>query len=802
MVGEILNSEYSFNDILKEFFVQKIQKDHILEPDEVCNEWIEWFHINATVKQKIMLCIYGQFNTVEKISKILNQESLDTLKVEVSRLSKQKKIKCKSVENKIKTYIISKVGIREIYFLATNFIRECDSFSFDELRSDKSNFIDTKKVIKAVYKYLESEKIEDIRRCIFNGDRHLEISINDLSLFNHSLTNDLIDHPLEFIAIFEETLKQFQESLEYDNIIKPRFRDLPNADQININERRNKHLNKLVQLTGIIKRKSRPQPRTKKLIYLCANPGCNFSEEKIIIPQNTTKLNYLKSCPKCKSPVELIDEVEQDTQFLLLEEDMSILNHNNSNVDSIKCVLEDDLTDTEKDNINDIGKKVNIVGILRKERKPTKGGSESVDSVYYIEVNNVINDSELNDIVLTKEDIEEIKDFGSKQNSFQELKENFLPEIMGYNIIKESLLLQLFSGISINNSRAESHILLLGDPGVAKSQMTKLQATYAKKSMYSSGSGSSKAGLTGAVIKDEMTGDYVLEAGAMAKANGGQMAIDEMDKMSSDDTGVMHEALEHGEITINKANINATVNCKCSVLASANPKFGKFNPDMTIDKQIDFPPALLSRFDLIFIIRDIPNKKRDSMIANHILLPFSGIEPEQKYDKDFYKKYIHYCKEHFKPVMNSETLEYLKEQYITKRNGFDLGQSKIPLGARQLNGWIRFSFALAKANFTNEVKIEHAKRAIEIFDYCWEKLGVNNLEAIEDSNFNKDPKDGIIYQEVVRIISNNKSTKKESLEKVFSENLEKMRNVIKSLLKEGKIFEPRKGVYRLVGGNN
>jgi replicative DNA helicase Mcm len=782
----------------EDFFEDKVFNQKLGEKDILRDEFNNFIKSQSN-NVKIMILCYKRPQTIDWISSTMGNVSLNVLKNTISRLKRDIKLKNITQKNNIKCFVLHNNGLKDLIKVVGDFIRQSEYILSN--REDE-NITDSKKYIKLVHEFLESEKKDEINKITSSDDiRHIEVSISELAMFDPELSDKVLEEPIELISMFEESINYQTRKYDFFEKISIRFRDLPKSDNIEINSRRKKHMNKLVQLTGLIKRKTRPQIRIKALRYLCTNPACNYSEDIIKVPQFEQKIHILESCPKCKGMVERLDPVESDTQLLMLEEDVSTMETTKANVDSIKCVLQDDLTDIKKDLINDIGTKVSIVGILRTESKISKGGAETVDKTYYIEVNNIINDSKLNEIVLTKSDIEEIQEFGKKENSFDELKQNFLPEIMGYPTIKETLLLQLFGGRSINGSRAESHILLLGDPGVAKSQMTKLQAKYSKKSMYSSGSGSSKAGLTGAVIKDEMTGDFVLEAGAMSKANGGIMAVDEMDKMSDDDTGIMHEALEHGEITINKANINATVSCKCSVLASANPKFGKFDDDTPITKQINFPPALLSRFDLIFILKDRSDKKRDGMIADHILSSFTEEIKETKYDIDFYKKYIHYCKENFNPTMDKDTAKYLQEEYVSRRDKFDLGKSKIPLGARQLNGWIRFSFALAKANFTDVVTLEHAKRAIEIFESCWEKLGEENLENIENSNTRNNPRDGELYKEIIKITKKKKEVKIKDLEKMFSKDISQLKKVIEILKKEGKIYEPKKGIIKEFGGS-
>ncbi len=187
--------------------------------------------------------------------------------------------------------------------------------------------------------------------------------------------------------------------------------------------------------------------------------------------------------------------------------------------------------------------------------------------------------------------------------------------------------------------------MLVGDPGVAKSVMLGFIAGVAPKARYVSGKSASGAGLTATVVKDEILKGWGLEAGAMVLANKGIVCIDEFDKMDEEDRSAMHEAMEQQTITISKATVQATLRAQTSVLAAANPKFGRFDPQQSIPKQVNLPPSLLSRFDAIFIMRDIPSKDRDEAIAMHVLGEHKQEVKHATIDKELLKKYISYTKQ-------------------------------------------------------------------------------------------------------------------------------------------------------------
>jgi len=327
--------------------------------------------------------------------------------------------------------------------------------------------------------------------------------------------------------------------------------------------------------------------------------------------------------------------------------------------------------------------------------------------------------------------------------------------------------------------------------------------------MFVSGKSASAAGLTATVVKDDMTGGWALEAGAMVLANGGMCAIDELDKMSEDDTSAMHEALEQQTISIAKANIRATLRCETTVLGAANPKYGRFDPYGDIMKQIDFPPALVSRFDLIFIVRDIPNKKKDGQIAEHILQAHrdrAKITPEL--DPDFMKKYIAFAKQ-TRPLLTQAAIEKIKDFYVAIRNaaGEDEDATKaVPITARQLEAIVRLAEASARIKLDKKVRAEHAEHAIDMLMYCLQKIGIDpktgNLDAdrltsgITQSSRNE-------YKIIRGIldtleIQNPDINIADIIEEGKKNSLKEMDivRVLDKLKQEGAIFEPRKGIYK------
>jgi replicative DNA helicase Mcm len=330
------------------------------------------------------------------------------------------------------------------------------------------------------------------------------------------------------------------------------------------------------------------------------------------------------------------------------------------------------------------------------------------------------------------------------------------PAIYGYEEEKLAMILQLFSGVTKHlpdgsRIRGDLHMLLIGDPGTGKSQMISYVENIAPRSVYTSGKGSSAAGLTAAAVRDDF-GDgqqWSLEAGALVLADKGIAAVDELDKMDSSDRSAMHEGLEQQKISVSKAGINATLKARCSLLGAANPKYGRFDQYEPIGEQIDLEPALISRFDLIFTVTDSPDPEHDSRLAQHIIktnyagelntqreeLASSEFTSEQvaevteevapEIDSELLRKYIAHAKRSCFPTMTEEAKELIEEFYVDLRSKGADEDAPVPVTARKLEAMVRLSEASARVRLSDTVEREDADRATDIVESCLKDIGVD-----------------------------------------------------------------------------
>ncbi|MBU0456518.1 MAG: ATP-binding protein [Nanoarchaeota archaeon] len=317
------------------------------------------------------------------------------------------------------------------------------------------------------------------------------------------------------------------------------------------------------------------------------------------------------------------------------------------------------------------------------------------------------------------------------------------------------------------------------------------------------------AGLTASVVKDEFLGGWSLEAGTLVLANQGFAIIDELDKMGKEDRSSLHEALEQQTISIAKANIQATLRCETTVLAAANPKFGRFDPYDLIANQINLPPTLINRFDLIFPIKDIPNKEKDETVASFILnLHKDPNKGTAEISTDLMKKYFAYIRKKIEPKITEAAIEEIKEYYVSMRNsgtGDESGIKSIPITARQLEALVRLSEASAKIRLSKTVTKKDAQKAIELVDYCLNQIAKDNETGKIDidrlsSKITATQRSSIsIIKDIINSLEeklNNKTIPIENVIEAAQEkniNQEKVEQTLEKLRRSGDIFEPKRG---------
>jgi replicative DNA helicase Mcm len=500
-----------------------------------------------------------------------------------------------------------------------------------------------------------------------------------------------------------------------------------------------------------------------------------------------------------------------DTQRLVVEESPESLT-GGEQPKRLNVFVKEDLVEPRMEEKTTPGARVKVIGVLKEVPVPLSTGGMSTRFELAIEVNNIIPMEEtFEELDINDEDEKEILELSQDPEVFTKLARSIAPSVWGYDEIKKSMVLQLFSGVQKkmsdgSKSRGDIHILLIGDPGVAKSVTLGFMANISPKGRYVVGKSASGAGLTATVVRDEYLKGWSLEAGAMVLANKGLVCIDELEKMDPQDRSAMHEAMEQQSVTISKANVQATLKAQTSVLAAANPKFGRFDPYQSIAQQIDLPPTLINRFDIIFTMRDIPDKSKDERIASHVLREHQYEQKEAIIEPPFFRKYVAYAKQRVHPALSQEASDELRKFYVDLRNrpvSSESGMKPIPISARQLQALIRMAEASAKIRLRENVLREDALEAIEIMKYYLQQVGYDyesknfDIDKISGKYSNSQRNKIMLVKETITALESKmgKMIPREELEKELEDRLTKdeIDEIVEKLLRGNEIYRPKRG---------
>ena len=562
------------------------------------------------------------------------------------------------------------------------------------------------KVKEKLEKFLHSKEIlNELRKIAVAGQKSLVVGFEQLLKFDMDLAKSISDCPDDFLgaaaAVLEGITKVpgmrlcvrgLDKSIEIHNICAG-------------------DVGKFIQVEGILVRASNPKTGIREAVFKCLRCG---EENRVLQTDEALKEPFVCENPNCgkKGSFLFLKESSEFYEWQILR----IQENTNKGGTFLDAVLKDDLVDRAW--LSSLGSLVRVNGILK-----FSSGKHEFHKVLDIKYLKILRPE------LSSEDKRKIKELAKDPWLREKVIQSIAPTIYGNKSIKEAIALQLFGSSSLKFSfkdlRGNIHILLIGDPSTAKSDLLKWAAWIAPNGFYIFGSAGTK--LTPTVVRDEISGGWILEAGALAIANDGFVSIDEFEKINLKDANAVLESLECQAITINKAGIVATLNTSSALLAAASPKLGRFEKNLTIAQQVPLDPVILSRFDLVFVMLDEPRVDQDRTIAHHILemqRPPTKVKPPLS--TDFLRKIIIYARQNLDPKLdNKEVMKTIEDFFVGWRRVAKRGEAPLPITVRQLEAIVRLAKANARMRLSDRVTVEDANRAIMLVKRSLQEVGID-----------------------------------------------------------------------------
>jgi replicative DNA helicase Mcm len=640
----------------------------------------------------------------------------------------------------------------------------------------------------------------------------LMVDFDDLLATDSELAGMILQMPDEYLehankaayAQLQIEEPEYAEQLE-DEKVTVRLRELPETTKLRMLG--SEQIGKLVMVEGIIIRATPVNPVVTVAVWKCKRCG-TFS-------------NVVQSGPFLRQPFQCSDPAcSAKGQFDFVQEQSKFIDSQKVRIQErpedlppgqLPRWLNIELVSRDLVDMARPGDHVNIVGEVR-ALAPTMPRIGKLRTFrLHLDANHVdVRSKEPETVSISPEEEKEILDLAKDPWIHRKIIRSIAPSIYGYEYIKEAITYLLFGGVAKHlpdiTVRGEMNVLLVGDPGTAKSQLLQYVGRIAPRGLYTSGRGTTAAGLTAAVLR-ERGGGMSLEAGALVLADKGVACIDEIDKMRPEDRVAIHEAMEQHTVSVAKGGIVATLNARTAILAAANPALGRYDPYRNVAENITLPVTILSRFDLIFVLKDLPEKEQDAKMSEHILELHRGgaARVESQIEPDLLRKYVSYAK-NVKPVLSKEAVQRLRDFYLAMRATGTEG-APIAITARQLESLVRLAEARARVALRKEVTAEDAEAAIAITRRSLEEVGIDitshrididtimtgkpkslrdKLKVILDTILDMQKETGMVE----------KKTLLEVLETKHSVSVPEAERLLGQLFKEGTIYSPREGFLK------
>ncbi|MDN5868057.1 MAG: minichromosome maintenance protein MCM [Candidatus Nitrosocosmicus sp.] len=500
-----------------------------------------------------------------------------------------------------------------------------------------------------------------------------------------------------------------------------------------------------------------------KMEMTCLNDQCAYVQTVSFYGQNP--LTSTSKCSVCnKGSLRMSEPETQDGQIITLHDVNDAKSFASSVQASLKCIVNQELTDKVE-----IGDSVLVTGLPRVDLDDKKSkeiwNAKVKNNDYYVQMDafrprnggvpfpkcldvNYIEVNDADDYSNFKGKEEQIEELKKRPNLYELLIRSFCPQIYGYEHVKEGLLLALAKGVGRNTTggkidkRGNIHVMIISDPSVGKSELLKYCAKLMKRGIFVSATSSSKVGLTGAAVRDDLTGKWMISAGAILRANNGILCIDEIGELEREDQSAIYEVAEQEQYTFAKAGILKTFNVNMTLIVSGNPIDGRYNPDMSASENLGkFAAPFLSRFDEKYIFRDIPNETKDRNIIGHVAKQINGtFDTSGLIPFDLLAAFISYIRNcGVEPVFTDAAIQRIQDWYWSKRKDADVNDmtKPAPIGVREGEGLMRMCSARARLTSQQVIDVADVEKVIAIHEQMIYKVAYDPRTGhVDTQNYN------------------------------------------------------------------
>jgi replicative DNA helicase Mcm len=649
----------------------------------------------------------------------------------------------------------------------------------------------------------------------YPSKRSVMIDVKNLEKFDIELANELIEEQDKILPAANSALLKLNPGITISEPVYARFfgveTNMPLIQNVGSD-----NIGRLLTLDALVVKRSEITPKVSTGKF-----KCTFCETELTV--RIDRENIPEICPQCHRRG--LRQINNESKFVNMQrvavQDPLERLKGSTPTWHLEVWLEDDLV-----NMIIPGDRVDLTGVLRiKPRKNAKGKEDKLLFTMFFDTLAInTKQKEFAELEITPDEEREIKEMAKDPQIFEKISRSIAPSIYGHEEIKKALALQLFGGapdkklIDGGAIRSDIHILLIGDPGSAKTRLLQAVTAIVPKGIYVSGKSTSSAGLTATAERDEFSeGGWTLKAGALVLGNGGEVSIDEFDKISKDDQGGLLEALESQSISVAKAGIVAKFSAKTAVLAAANPKFGRFDQNTYPVEQFDIPPTLMSRFDLIFPIKDVTDEETDKKIARHILIQYeaagaqiAGMKEYEQVERppvenEILRKYIAYARKNVHPRLTPDASKRIQDYYIELRK-IGLSRGATPITARQIEAIARLAEASTKSRLSDTIEVRDAELAINLLNFMLNTLATDRGGRTDiDILMTGMPREKVNKMNIMLGIIK-KFEQAEGYAKIASvlEEAEKQniegetaRKYLEELIRSGDLYSPKAGIVKI-----